>query len=176
VDSLTLGLRPIPRFLRQRRTHRRYESDSDRLVRERLKQLIDERHLRQDQVARALGVTRPLVSNVLTGAKALPRAWTQPLASLLGIAPDAIWEGWVKTRKRRPNRTSAARLKGDYAREQLRALMATSPATQLAVANAVGVNRPIVSQILRGRKNMPRAWRVPLAQFFGVQPTIFEKT
>ena len=175
MDSLTLGLKAVlPRALRPRTTIRHWESEYDRLVRERLKRSISEKGLRLRDLSVALGVHLSVIGRVLNGDKALPKAWTKPLARHLRLEPEAIWEGWVSIPRQRrisPQR----RQRTDFARQQLRALMASNAMSQSRAAIAIGVSPAFMSKVLTGRKRLPPAWYALLATFFGVSPSFFEK-
>lgn len=89
---------------------KREERKEELALRTRLRQLFREHNLTQDQVAAAIGVTRPAVSAVLTGVRALPPPWLKVLASLLNMTVPKMLQGiaW-EPRKRavRKNRRRA---------------------------------------------------------------------
>lgn len=99
VNQLVQGSNWKPHRGRPRRTgppapkSQRRESISEKALRLRLKSLLAERKLTQQELAASIGVTRGAVACVLAARMALPPAWLEPLAAALNLTASQVTRG-----------------------------------------------------------------------------------
>ena len=110
--QLVQGIYWKPRRGRPRRTRppppksQRRESTPEKALRLRLRTLLAERKLTQQQVAVAIGVSRASVACVLYARMALPSTWVEPLAAVLKLTASQITRGtgWAPRKRGKPHK------------------------------------------------------------------------
>jgi len=170
LRALVENLGPWPSALYgTNRPIQRREVEADYILRTRLKRLMTEKRIKAARIARALGVARASLSAVITGRKALPRAWMAPILHVLGVERNQLLEGipWPIKHPRGREKGDGKRIETSEQRAQrtlLREQFTKRKLKQRQVAAFIGVRPSTVSEVLTGRTRLPKAWLKPLSQ------------
>jgi len=136
----------------------------------RIQRALTDQRLTHETLARAIGVSRRVVSKVLSGEKALPPPWLTPIAVALKTSTQRLLRGidWQPraSKPRRPRPKKPETPANAALRTRLRDLVKKYGLTYQEVATFIGVSRPMVGRVLAGRKRIPPAWVGRLAALF----------
>lgn len=189
INPLAALLEVTPDTLRKAwrpwRSLRQYSAilpQEEQHVRHVLQELMQERRVRQKDLARAINVKQCDVSRILTGRRRIPSYWHEPLARFFNV-PIATFELPESERSPAPppppkprRRQKQARLtrKNQHARQVIANLLLSRKVRQQHLAAALGTSQPCVSKALNGYKSIPDSWYPVLATFFNVAEDVFE--
>ena len=177
MDSLRLGLVIVkppdgPEARRQRQDHERRQAEMRQWL---VLSWIAEKKLNFTDIATAIGVHPSSVRGVLTGFAQLPPSWIKPLATLLGVTPDALRQAWRPWLKRRTYMAVLTRSE-EHVRQMVQELLLERRVRQRVLARAINVKQSEVSQAINGRRHIPLFWHEPLARFFNIPLEDFKYT
>ncbi len=174
LRQVATQLEPWPYVLYGLPATQHWESPSDRLLRQRIRQHIKRQGLAAREIAQRIIVNDSFFYRVLNGIERFPAALLKPLLRELGIPREILLEGieWPIRRKKPSFRPWRRKPESD-ASKQLRALVSQrlkeKGLTHKQLGQHLRVNQSFVSRVLRGEERLPHAWVERLADILELE-------